>query len=58
MLFATDYPFEELTQGACWFDDLAMDSVEKYAIGRGNAVELFKLSIGQQPDRLARGFAS
>ena len=58
VLFSTDYPFEEMTQGARWFDDLAMDPGQKYAIGRGNAVDLFKLGLGRESERLARGFAS
>ena len=58
VLFSTDCPFEEMTQGARWFDDLAMDPGQNYAVGPSNAVDLFELGIGRESERLARGFAS
>ena len=58
MLFSKDYPFEPMAEGARWFDDLPMSAQTKYAIGRGSAVDLFKLRGGRLPERTALGFAS
>ena len=54
VLFSTDYPFEDMTQGASWFDDLVMDPVQKFAIGRGNAAKLFRFEKSGRPKMSAK----
>jgi 2,3-dihydroxybenzoate decarboxylase len=43
ILFSTDYPFEEISKAARWFDDLAIGEHDRWLIGRENARKLFGL---------------
>ena len=43
ILFATDWPFENIDHAADWFDDAAISEADRLKIGRTNAVGLFKL---------------
>jgi 2,3-dihydroxybenzoate decarboxylase len=44
ILFSTDWPFENIDHAAEWFDDATISEADRYKIGRGNALQLFKLS--------------
>ena len=57
VLFSVDYPYEQMDSAGRWFDDLPMDRSDKFRIGRGNAVDLFKLGL-PSPEGDALGFAS
>ncbi len=43
LLFAADYPFEEMADGATWFDSVPISEPDREKIGRMNAVRLFGL---------------
>jgi 2,3-dihydroxybenzoate decarboxylase len=44
ILFSTDWPFENIDHAALWFDAVNTISEEdRFKIGRGNALKLFKL---------------
>ena len=43
LLFAVDYPFEDHTQGAAWFDSVDIAEIDRRKIGRDNAIALFDL---------------
>ncbi len=43
LLFAVDYPFEDHTQGATWFDSADIAEIDRRKIGRDNAIALFDL---------------
>lgn len=43
ILFSTDYPFEEATEAAAWFDVCSISEADRRKIGRTNALRLFKL---------------
>jgi predicted TIM-barrel fold metal-dependent hydrolase len=43
ILFSTDYPFEEATEAAEWFDQCSISEADRRKIGRTNAAALFKL---------------
>lgn len=43
VLFATDYPFEEMEDGATWFDDVSIAESDRLKIGRTNAQRIFGL---------------
>ena len=45
IMFATDYPFETISEAADWFDNVEIGDTEKQKIGRSNAMELFRLNI-------------
>ena len=40
-----DYPFEETSDGANWFDALQLAESDKLKIARTNAIKLFKLNL-------------
>jgi gamma-resorcylate decarboxylase len=44
VLFAADYPFEEMGDGAEWFDAVPISEADRLKIGRTNAERLFGLS--------------
>ena len=44
VLFATDFPFEEVSDACIWFDNCTLGDTDKELIGRTNSVELFKLT--------------
>jgi 2,3-dihydroxybenzoate decarboxylase len=43
LLFAADYPFEEMADGATWFDSVPISESDRLKIGRTNAQRLFGL---------------
>ncbi len=43
-MFACDYPFEEMADGAEWFDGRTLDADTRARIARENAIGLLKLS--------------
>lgn len=43
ILFATDWPFENIDHAADWFDDASISDTDRRRIGRTNSLELFKL---------------
>lgn len=45
IMFATDYPFEEIPDACIWFDNLQISEPDKKKIGRETAIELFKLDL-------------
>jgi 2,3-dihydroxybenzoate decarboxylase len=45
ILFAVDYPFEDNMQGASWFGRAEIAEADRSAIGRGNAIRLFGLTV-------------
>jgi gamma-resorcylate decarboxylase len=46
-LFAVDYPMEVMADGAGWFDRTpVLSDQERLAVGRTNAIKLFKLALG------------
>jgi 2,3-dihydroxybenzoate decarboxylase len=44
ILFATDFPFEEVSEACEWFDNCPISNTDKMLIGRENSVDLFKLT--------------
>jgi gamma-resorcylate decarboxylase len=42
-MFSVDYPFEDISDAADWFDRAAISDADRLKIGRTNALELFKL---------------
>jgi 2,3-dihydroxybenzoate decarboxylase len=45
VMFSVDWPFEDVGEGAAWFDTAAIGENERARIGRENAIELFKLKL-------------
>ena len=45
VMFSVDWPFEAVDEGAAWFDGAEIGEAERVKIGRGNAIELFKLKL-------------
>jgi gamma-resorcylate decarboxylase len=43
VMFSVDYPFEDFSDAAEWFDNVEMSDADRVAIGRSNAMRLFKL---------------
>ncbi len=43
ILFATDFPFEEVSAACTWFDSCSIAENDRQKIGRDNSIELFKL---------------
>lgn len=43
IMFATDWPFENVDHAAVWFDAAEIDQADRQKIGRDNARRLFKL---------------
>jgi len=43
IMFAADYPFEEMHEGAEWFDAVPISEADRLKIGRTNAMRLFRL---------------
>lgn len=46
LLFSTDYPFEEISDAADWFDTTSISETDRIKIGRLNSMKLFKLEEG------------
>jgi 2,3-dihydroxybenzoate decarboxylase len=45
VMFSVDWPFEDVGEGARWFDGAAIDEADRRKIGRENAIKLFKLKL-------------
>jgi len=45
ILFATDYPFEEVSEASVWFDACPISEADRKKIGRQNAIDLFGLQV-------------
>ena len=45
IMFATDYPFEEIPDACIWFDNLQISEPDKKKIARDTAIDLFKLDL-------------
>jgi len=45
ILFATDFPFEEVSVACEWFDNCSISDTDKYLIGRKNSIDLFNLDL-------------
>ncbi len=45
VMFSIDWPFEDIGQGAQWFDQAAISEADRAKIGRANAIKLFKLKL-------------
>ena len=45
ILFATDYPFEDVSEACTWFDACPISETDRNKIGRLNAIDLFKLDL-------------
>ena len=45
IMFATDYPFEEIPDACVWFDNLQISETDKKKIARDTAIDLFKLDL-------------
>ncbi len=43
ILFASDFPFEDMEEAANWFDAASINEYDKMKIGRENAIKLLKL---------------
>jgi 2,3-dihydroxybenzoate decarboxylase len=43
IIFATDFPFEDMEEAVNWFDAASINRYDKEKIGRTNALKLFKL---------------
>ena len=41
VLYSVDYPFEDMTEAATWFDQTAISETDRVKIARGNAEKLF-----------------
>jgi gamma-resorcylate decarboxylase len=42
-MFSVDYPFEDFSDAADWFDHAEISESDRHKIGRTNAMKLFKL---------------
>ncbi len=45
ILFAVDWPFEDISAGAAWFDNASISETDRIKIGRTNAARLFGLGL-------------
>ncbi len=45
IMFSTDYPFEDMTDAANWFDTAPISAPDRLKIGRTNAINLFRLPL-------------
>jgi gamma-resorcylate decarboxylase len=43
VMFSVDYPFEDFSDAADWFDSAEISEADRHAIGRSNAMKLFRL---------------
>jgi 2,3-dihydroxybenzoate decarboxylase len=44
VMFSVDYPFEDMSEAAAWFDKAEISEADRSKIGRTNAIKLFKLT--------------
>ncbi len=45
VMFSVDWPFEDVGEGARWFDTASISEADRAKIGRANAIKLFKLKL-------------
>jgi gamma-resorcylate decarboxylase len=45
VMFSVDWPFEDVGEGAEWFDKADISEVDRAKVGRDNAIKLFKLAL-------------
>jgi 2,3-dihydroxybenzoate decarboxylase len=45
VMFSVDWPFEDVGEGAEWFDKADISEAERVKVGRSNAIDLFKLPL-------------
>jgi 2,3-dihydroxybenzoate decarboxylase len=45
VMFSVDWPFEDVGEGAQWFDNSEIGEDDRMKVGRANAIKLFKLKI-------------
>jgi gamma-resorcylate decarboxylase len=45
VMFSVDWPFEDVAEGAEWFDTAPISESDRVKIGRDNAIKLFKLPL-------------
>lgn len=45
IMFSVDYPYEAMEPASAWFDNTKLADADRLAIGRTNAVKLFKLDL-------------
>ena len=45
VMFSVDWPFEDVGEGAQWFDQAEISETDRIKVGRANAIELFKLKL-------------
>jgi len=43
ILYSVDFPFEDMSIAAEWFDRAPLSEADRLKIGRGNAQQLFRL---------------
>lgn len=58
VLFSVDYPYEEMSAAARWFDELLIPKALKVKLARENANGLFKLTLPAYSAQAAAGFGS
>jgi len=58
ILFAVDYPYEQMTSAGRWFDEILIANDLKVKIGRENANALLNLSLSTASPVAAAGFGS
>ena len=45
VMFSVDWPFEDVSEGAEWFDKAEISEADRANVGRNNAIKLFKLPL-------------
>src|SRR5215470_11949510 len=45
VMFSVDWPFEDVAEGAEWFDKAEISESDRAKVGRNNAIKLFKLPL-------------
>jgi len=46
IMFSADYPFEDMSEAAEWFDAAEISEADRLKIGRTNALKLFGIATG------------
>ncbi len=58
VLFSVDYPYEQMSSAARWFDDAQLSNALRLKVGRENANRLFGLKLKPVSTADAAGFAA
>jgi 2,3-dihydroxybenzoate decarboxylase len=45
VMFSVDWPFEDVGEGAQWFDQAEINEADRVKVGRDNAIKLFRLPL-------------